>query len=478
MKKTKIANYLKTGILLVSVSLLLWNCEKEDVSLIETTNVNFERVKKVFATQFNKSAFPRIKNEPLWEKANVHFSEDGQYIEIPFREVKQEDLEKSTSMSLDHLVATVNSSGEVELNIVHYFAEDIKNTNPNFELLNYYDTDNFHGFITKYDLNKNVIAIDRFINGVKSENKFTINEKKKSDLLGKVDEECNVSSEIIRTEDCMFWYNPKTVDDPIKKGDVEIITCSYTTSVIYYNSCGGNSGNNTSSGGGVTVITNSTYFAINTENLDDCTKSIFNKIKESNSIENVISRFSGENSLFNWTLETKPESSFFNTANSAETGWTNGEPNSYTTKIGSNFKDSATDMSIARALVHEAIHAYILSYLDSDASSFTQTFPILFKNMVSKKYGIPNNNLERYHHEEVALNYVNSISEALADWDNNNHQPQFYKDLAWGGLYETDIFQETELISNTDRTRIYNVNNSENINDDNAKGKLCSDEDE
>ncbi len=29
MKKQKIANYLKTGILFVSVSLLLWSCEKE-----------------------------------------------------------------------------------------------------------------------------------------------------------------------------------------------------------------------------------------------------------------------------------------------------------------------------------------------------------------------------------------------------------------------------------------------------------------
>lgn len=477
MKKQKIANYLKTGILFFGMILVFNNCQKEELSLVDNTVINLENVKKMYAAQFNKRAFSRIKNEPLWEKANVHFSEDGQYIEIPFREVKQEDLEKSTSMSLDHLIATVNYDSEIELNIVHYFAQDIKKTNPNFELLNYYDTDNFHGFITKYDLNKNVIAVDRFINGIKSEDNFTIKEKKKSDLLGKADEECNVSSELIRTEDCMFWYNPDTVDDPIKKGNVEIITCSYTTSVIYYNSCGGNSGGHTSAGGGVTVITNSTYFAINTENLDDCTKSIFNKIKESNSIENVISRFSGENSFFNWTLETKPESSFFNNANSAETGWTTGATNSYTTKIGSSFKDSATDMSIARTLVHEAIHAYILSYLES-GTSLIQTFPVMFKNMVSKKYGIPNDNLQRYHHEEVALNYVNSISEALAGWDNNNHEPQFYKDLAWGGLFETDIFQDTNLLSDTDRTRIFNVNNSENINDDNAKGKLCSDEDE
>jgi hypothetical protein len=35
MKKQKIANYLKTGILLFGVSVLLWNCEKEEVLIPE-----------------------------------------------------------------------------------------------------------------------------------------------------------------------------------------------------------------------------------------------------------------------------------------------------------------------------------------------------------------------------------------------------------------------------------------------------------
>jgi hypothetical protein len=37
MKKQKIANYFKTGTLLLGVSLLLWNCEK----VIENVDLNY-----------------------------------------------------------------------------------------------------------------------------------------------------------------------------------------------------------------------------------------------------------------------------------------------------------------------------------------------------------------------------------------------------------------------------------------------------
>lgn len=40
MKKQKIANYLKTGILLFGVSVLLWNCEKEEVLIPEQKKRN------------------------------------------------------------------------------------------------------------------------------------------------------------------------------------------------------------------------------------------------------------------------------------------------------------------------------------------------------------------------------------------------------------------------------------------------------
>lgn len=35
MRKRKIKHYLKTGILLFGISLLLWNCEKEDTEIIQ-----------------------------------------------------------------------------------------------------------------------------------------------------------------------------------------------------------------------------------------------------------------------------------------------------------------------------------------------------------------------------------------------------------------------------------------------------------
>ncbi len=49
MKKKQITNYLKTGILFVSVSLLLWSCEKNEVLELNQLSVpSIEQSKKAF----------------------------------------------------------------------------------------------------------------------------------------------------------------------------------------------------------------------------------------------------------------------------------------------------------------------------------------------------------------------------------------------------------------------------------------------
>jgi hypothetical protein len=46
MKKQKFANYLKTGILFLGMILVLNSCQKEELSLVNTTVNNLEKVKK------------------------------------------------------------------------------------------------------------------------------------------------------------------------------------------------------------------------------------------------------------------------------------------------------------------------------------------------------------------------------------------------------------------------------------------------
>ncbi len=401
MKKKKIANYLKTGILFFGMIFVFNSCQKEEVSLVDTTVNNLEKVKKVFATQFNKSAFPRIKNEPLWEKASVHFSEDGQYIEIPYRVVKQKDLEKSTSMSLDHLVATINADKEIVLNIVHYFAQDIKKTNPNFELLNYYDTDNFHGFITKYDLNKNVMAVDRFINGIKSKAQYSVRDKKKSDLLGRADEECTISTEIINNEECQFWYNPDTVNDPERKGDVEIITCNYTTTVLEYNSCEGYAGTHASAGG-TTTISTETYYEINQSELKPCMSKVMDSIKTlTNDIKGIITKFNGSASGYNWALKDGPTS---NNATAQTSTVYDPATGTVSTTFNTTKYNEASDLSWARTIFHESIHAYVVA-VHHNTSTPAEKAELLGSNWLNR---YTNNG-----HDFIANNYIRPITDAL-----------------------------------------------------------------
>lgn len=429
MKKTKIANYLKTGILFFGMIFVFNSCQKEEVSLVDTTVNNLEKVKKVFATQFNKSAFPIIKNEPLWEKANVYFSEDGQYIEIPFREVKQEDLEKSTSMSLDHLIATVNSSGEVELNIVHYFAQDIKKTMPNFEQLNYYDTDTFHGFITKYDLNKNVIAVDRYINGLKSQEQYTVKNKtkKEMDLLSRADESCTTETETIVTETCAFWYNTETLD-------VTIIYCDYKYDYMTYTVCGGSSGD--TGGGGTTTISIEDRYQINDSNLKPCMSKVMDSIKTlTNDIQGIITKFNGNVSGYNWELKD-------GTTTGVSTAQTSTVYDTATGTVSTTFDTTkyskASDLSWARTIFHESIHAYIVA-IHHNTSTSSEKEELLGPNW--------RNRFINKGHDFIANNYIDPITNALVEFgakQGYTHDRTFYEDLAWGGLSDTPAFNNYE----------------------------------
>lgn len=65
------------------------------------------------------------------------------------------------------------------------------------------------------------------------------------------------------------------------------------------------------------------------------------------------------------------------------------------------------------------------------------------------------------HHEEIARSIVNDIALALEEYGKNNGYnlpSQFYQDMAWGGLQETDTFKKLPF---ADQQRILNVISTE-----------------
>ncbi len=122
--------------------------------------------------------------------------------------------------------------------------------------------------------------------------------------------------------------------------------------------------------------------------------------------------------------------------------------------------------------MHEAIHAYFLSlvdlqYVDESYAIELQTdFPLLW-NYYNERIG---SDEEGVHHEEMAMNYINTISNALKELFGTRFDEQFYNDIAWGSLTGTDAFS---MLDPAERNRIISVNDIEDENKSGAKGSLC-----
>lgn len=101
-----------------------------------------------------------------------------------------------------------------------------------------------------------------------------------------------------------------------------------------------------------------------------------------------------------------------------------------------------------------------------------------WNNFISKKYGVPTNNIENYQHQEMAENFVSIIGDALAEYDNNQLDGTYYEHLAWGALMNTDAFYRAlapgGYLTQSEQEAIIIANNQEDTNGPEAKGTPCN----
>ena len=69
--------------------------------------------------------------------------------------------------------------------------------------------------------------------------------------------------------------------------------------------------------------------------------------------------------------------------------------------------------------------------------------------------------------------FRDKITSTLKGLFGNSFGDQFYSDLAWGALMDTDIFLNTSSLTGRDRSRIRNANYAEDTNTD-AKCSPCN----
>lgn len=122
------------------------------------------------------------------------------------------------------------------------------------------------------------------------------------------------------------------------------------------------------------------------------------------------------------------------------------------------------NLMTAKTIAHEVIHAEMFRKLLSLAkqgnlnfSNWTRQqqidFTLAIKNDFPGIYDYYRRHKD-WQHEQMASHYRQTIADILKDFDNNQHQSQFYLDVAWEGLIKSNITSWTDLsLSEKDRIK-------------------------
>lgn len=189
---------------------------------------------------------------------------------------------------------------------------------------------------------------------------------------------------------------------------------------------------------------------IDDASLDPCLKNILNNLKNVNTgVGAIVTKFADSIPGYNWEVKDGDLS--------GGTGATDPPANydhstgTITTTLDSQAWKDATDLSWARTILHESIHAYLASQFAISRPNWIATYPEMVEDWGQLQ------NWNDVHHEEIARSIVNDISLSLQEYGNSrgyNFSSQFYDDLAWGGLHNTATFQSLDP---DEKTRILNT---------------------
>ncbi|MCH7413264.1 hypothetical protein MM213_07205 [Belliella sp. R4-6] len=150
-----------------------------------------------------------------------------------------------------------------------------------------------------------------------------------------------------------------------------------------------------------------------------------------------------------------------------------------TITLSNHYLNNATRLSIARTIIHEMVHGYIVHELNSGNFDFMSDFGDKYENYLLDK----NPDMNRAQHELMG-GYVDMMAFSLKKWDSifgdggGNLGDDYYRAMAFGGLFKTNTNTPTdsfkELIpKSSDRLKIKNILKNEQDGNENAKGVKC-----
>lgn len=122
--------------------------------------------------------------------------------------------------------------------------------------------------------------------------------------------------------------------------------------------------------------------------------------------------------------------------------------------------EHATNLSIARTLIHEMLHAYLTLYFRYDPENANKDYPAILAAWITSK----DLDYNKIQHDEIERSLLNNISSALDEYAKisglKNIDEYIYTDLAWGGL----DFQNSTQLTAYAKKRIQNRLLAEQLN--------------
>ncbi|HSH25789.1 MAG TPA: hypothetical protein VLA13_09675 [Massilibacterium sp.] len=104
-----------------------------------------------------------------------------------------------------------------------------------------------------------------------------------------------------------------------------------------------------------------------------------------------------------------------------------------TTTFDTQRFSDGTDLSIARTILHEAVHAYLISHFRSNPLIANETYQMMVNENMKGDY--PNQNA--LQHAEFIRSFISDIGDALQQFGSNKGysiSSTYYQKLAWGAL--------------------------------------------
>lgn len=157
-----------------------------------------------------------------------------------------------------------------------------------------------------------------------------------------------------------------------------------------------------------------------------------------------------------------------------------GTPDNFIVKIrfDNNYLDNATDLSIIAVTLHELVHAYLIALYvkgelvatNPEYNTLQNAFMEFYNNMVQDTFTQTDNEIHN-----AMKNFMDQMGDSIYNYaisKNISVTPEYCKNLAWGTMTGTDLFEETltqeeQILSNN--TAAYEQDNLPQ-----AKGNSCN----